>query len=52
MFYLVDFLGLQAQEAASQVTLRKLLRGGHGGSRNIQESCNKKTKRLLLIKEN
>ena len=27
-----EFLGLQAQEAASQVTLRELLQGGESGS--------------------
>ena len=28
-----EFLGLQAWEAASKVTLRELLRGGKGGAR-------------------
>ena len=32
MFYLVGILGLQAWEAASQVTLREMLQGGKGRS--------------------
>ena len=33
MFIQQEFLGLQIQEAASQVTLRELLQGGEGGAR-------------------
>ena len=51
------FLGLRAQEAASQVTLRKLLPGGEGGKPGYigvlqQRAGSLNVKRLLLIKEN
>ena len=36
-----EFLGLQAREAASQVTLREVLQGSEGGSQVIQKFCNK-----------
>ena len=50
-----EFLGLQAQEAASQVTLRELLWGSNGGVGYIgvlQQRSGSRNKRLLLIKEN
>ena len=48
------FLGLQAQEAASQVTLRELLRGvvWEGYIWVLQQRAGGQNKTLLLIKEN
>ena len=56
MFYLVDFLRAQAQEAASQVALRDCSKGvreelGYIG--DLQQKPGRwNIKRLLLIKEN
>ena len=40
MFIHWEFLGLQARETASQVTLRELVWKGEGMGQDIQEFCN------------
>ena len=37
----LEFLGFQAQEKASQVTLRELLQGGEGRIQVKEKFCNK-----------
>ena len=40
-FIWLEFLGFQAQEKASQVTLRELLQGGEGRIQVKEKFCNK-----------